>query len=193
MNRRHHLDLIRHELTVIGHDDKFRLRYSGTNTARRKSREFVESLVGEAPCSKAQLGLRVIDKLSGLPMSFVFEQDEDREKVLSIPFPRPLARGERFDIEITGLWPGNFTTLDDYAFFPMNPYKRGVSKLEATLILPKCPTYLRSRVVGRGAPGRLPDPTMRLRRDGQCAIMWQIDRPSGIYVLEFGRSDLPTP
>jgi len=186
----HRMKLIEQTLRIEGHDGRFVQCYKGVNATKQVSRFFRDSVVGDSPTEASSMNIQAIDRRSNIPLKWRLAKDSPYQKIVEIYFHQPLPPGGEFDIEWSSLWLGTFTRREDYAFYPINYYKRGVEKLIARLMLNKVPSYVELIRVDRNKVF-LESSQPEIKKDKECCVVeCTIENPRHIYLLQYGRQDL---
>jgi hypothetical protein len=186
----HELTLVEQTYIIKGNDAQYILRYKGKNVSDDISRFFRDGVVGDSPMEVALMNIQVVDNIRNIPMKWKVIKDSPYEKIIEIYFFQPLIPGEGFDIRWSCRWLGTFTRSEDYVFYPVNYYKRGVKKLIARIVLDKKPKYVELIKIN-GEKIELEPQRPKIREENEkCVITYEIDNPKFIYVIQFGRQDI---
>lgn len=190
VDKTHRFSLIEQTVRIEGTDNLFTLRYKGTNASKNASRFFRDAVTGDSAVDSPRMEIKAWDNLNKIQLNWKLLKDEPYEKLFEIYFQQALDKGADFDIEVSGKWPGTFTRKEDYVFYPIHFYKRGVEKFVGKLILDHPPTYLEGiRIVGRTPKPEGVKPLIG-QKDGKHVVVWEIEKPKHIYILQFGRQDI---
>jgi len=190
VDNKHQFSLIQQTYILDGYDGKFILRYRGNNSKKQVSRFFRDSVVGDSPADTSKMEIQVLDKIRKLPLKWRLLKDESYEKLIEIYFFQPLNLGDGFDIEFSCQWPGTFTRREDYVFYPIHYYKRGVEKLIGKLVLNAVPSYIEGiRFDGKTLEIESTPPRIS-KKQSKSVVTWEIENPKYIYILQYGRQDL---
>lgn len=182
--------LIQQTYLIDGYDGTFVLRYHGKNAINQMSQCFRDSVVGDSAADTSLMAIKVVDKGKNVPLTWKLLKDEPYEKLIEIYFLQPLNFGDEFDIEFSCRWPGTFTRREDYVFYPIHYYKHGVKKLVGELILNAAPSYVEGiRFDGGKAMLETVQPQIQ-RRENKFIVTWEIENPTHIYILQYGRQDI---
>jgi hypothetical protein len=189
----HRFERISQTFTIAGHDGSFVLRYTGRNESKNISTCFRDSVVGDSPIDIDKMDIKAVDKSTGAALQWRVLRDDPYEKMVEVDYRAPLRPHERFDIEWSCDWPGAFSRAEDYVFFPLHYYQKGVEEFRGTLIMDTPPKYVegvRLRVfpwLRRLHTTAAPVAPLVRRRGKGYRVTWTVSRPTDIYLLQYGR------
>jgi hypothetical protein len=190
VDKTHKMSLIHQTYQIKCYDGIFTLRYQGKNAGKEVSRFFRDSIASDSAADISLMDVRVIDKIKDIPLKWKLLKDKTYQKLMEIYFFQPLYPGEEFSIEISCRWPGTFMRREDYVYYPVHYYQKGVRKLIGELVLDLEPTYIEGvRFNGKKLELEVERPQIT-KRNERYLIRWEIEKPQNIYILHFGRQDI---
>lgn len=188
----HHFSEIKASYEVRGFDGFYSVLYAGRNMSRRPSRSMVRIVGGDSAIDKELLQMRIspVNPSDTFHWEFIKEKETPFRKPFRVYFPTPLQKGNEFAFEVAGQWPGTFGRKEDYIFFPIQLFKRGIQVLRLQAILPSCPLRYEGVVLKgiRYAVAKV-QPTLE-ETDAGCSIAVTLEKPRHLYAIWFTRGDI---
>lgn len=185
----HKLDIQEEHDEITNQDAFLSFRFQGVNTSSSPSHFIREEISDEIPIEFNNLEFTAIDNRSKMALSWKVIKDLIYAKIIEIYFTYPLLEGESFDISFSYKLLGSFKKGDDdYVFYPVHFYKKGVNKLITTLSLDSPPiNYELLRFDGKEFITEV-QPKLEIAND-RATIKLMINNPKGIYLLRFRRQN----
>jgi hypothetical protein len=191
IDRRHQFSEIiaRYERNLS--DGSYDIRYRGTNYGRRPSRSLIRMVAGDSAIDASRLNLQV-SLPNGQPLDWEFLEDGATpfRKPFRVFFPQPLERGRSFEFRVSCSWPGTFGRKEDYDFFPLHTFRRGVDRFRMESVFTAPPSRFQA-VFFKGSGYKLAPIQPRLSQENELWVVTsELVRPRQLYAVWYRRTDI---
>lgn len=189
---RHHFSEIKASYEVKGFDGFYSVLYAGRNVSRKASRSTVCLAGGDSAIDRHLLKLHVtrIHPPADPGWEFLEENETPFRKPFRIYFPSPLEKGGEFAFEVSCCWPGTFGRKEDYVFFPVQRFRRGIQVLRLQVVLSSRPIRYEGVVLKRGRYKIAKTQPVLEETAAGWSIAVMLQKPRRLYVIWFTRRDI---
>lgn len=192
VDRMHHYSHISAMYEVEGFDGHYSVSYAGENVLRKPSRSVVRMIAGDSAIDRGVLALTIspMPPTESLTWDFVDEKETPYRKPFRVFFRSPLAKGDPFGFRLSCNWRGTFARKDDYVFWPVHQFRRGIDVQELMVLLPVCPVRYEGVIWRRGRyKVAETQPVLQEVERGWC-IKATLQKPRHLYAIWFTRGDI---
>lgn len=192
-NSSHRFSMIEASYDIVGFDGYYTVLFQGQNVSRKPTRSIVRLVGGDSAIDTSVLRLEILPRrpTESLTWDFVRAEETPYRKPFRIFFSSPLKKRDEFAFEVRCCWPGTFSRKDDYVFFPIHHFRKGIDLLRLRVILGQHPVKYEGVVWVRGRY-RVADtqPTLEPFGEGRWSIAVTVRKPKHLYAIWFTRKDI---
>jgi hypothetical protein len=176
---------------ISGTDCKMELHAEGHNASDSISQSVRTKIADDSPLITDEMDFTARQGGKEVPWEIVY--DGEYEKIIETRFREPLQPGDSFDLTISSWFENTFRRRDEYVFFPVHHYERGVNRLVGRVVLDEEPLskevleVVETESMNFEVSETQPEVT---REDGRFVVEFEQRDPDGIYMMKFTRSDI---